>query len=101
MKRKRARLVILDEPFRGLDRHTRHKLLLRARSHWQDSTLLFISHATRNLSDCIVFKELRQMVLSSKPTARMACLGFRVQLPGLHCRSSLQVQVWDCSVVGN
>ena len=44
LKRKQARLVILDEPFRGLDRHTRHELLLRARSHWRDATLLFISH---------------------------------------------------------
>jgi ABC-type bacteriocin/lantibiotic exporter with double-glycine peptidase domain len=42
--RKRARLVILDEPFRGLDRHTRHELLLRVRSHWRNSTLLFVSH---------------------------------------------------------
>ena len=40
LKRKQARLVILDEPFRGLDRHTRHELLLRARSHWRGSTLL-------------------------------------------------------------
>ena len=44
MKRQQARLVILDEPFRGLDRHMRHELLLRARSHWRDATLLFISH---------------------------------------------------------
>ena len=44
LKRKRARLVILDEPFRGLDRHTRHELLLRARNDWRDATLLLISH---------------------------------------------------------
>lgn len=44
MQRKQARLVILDEPFRGLERHTRHELLLRARSHWRDATLLLISH---------------------------------------------------------
>jgi ABC-type bacteriocin/lantibiotic exporter with double-glycine peptidase domain len=44
LKRKRARLVVLDEPFRGLDRDTRHELLLRARTHWRDATLLLISH---------------------------------------------------------
>ncbi len=38
------RLVILDEPFRGLDRKKRRELLQRCRAHWRDVTLLFISH---------------------------------------------------------
>ncbi len=44
MLRPGARLVILDEPFRGLDRGKRRDLLIRARQHWQDATLIFISH---------------------------------------------------------
>jgi ABC-type bacteriocin/lantibiotic exporter with double-glycine peptidase domain len=38
------RLVILDEPFRGLDRSQRHELLARSRQTWQEATLLCITH---------------------------------------------------------
>ncbi|HEV2689041.1 MAG TPA: ATP-binding cassette domain-containing protein [Bryobacteraceae bacterium] len=38
------RLVILDEPFRGLDFEQRRVLLQRARELWRDATLLSISH---------------------------------------------------------
>lgn len=38
------RLVILDEPFRGLDRERRRELLARARQRWRDATLLCITH---------------------------------------------------------
>lgn len=44
MMRPDARLVILDEPFRGLDRDQRHTLLARVRAYWPHATLLFISH---------------------------------------------------------
>ncbi len=44
MFRSGVRLVILDEPFRGLDRAQRRALLIRARQHWQNATLIFISH---------------------------------------------------------
>jgi ATP-binding cassette subfamily B protein len=39
-----ARLVILDEPFRGLDREQRRTLLGRARQHWRGATLLCVTH---------------------------------------------------------
>jgi ATP-binding cassette subfamily B protein len=39
-----ARLVILDEPFRGLDRAQRALLMERARAHWEGATLLCITH---------------------------------------------------------
>jgi ATP-binding cassette subfamily B protein len=42
--RSNVRLVILDEPFRGLDSEQRHVLLTRARGVWRDATLIFISH---------------------------------------------------------
>jgi ATP-binding cassette subfamily B protein len=42
--RDEARLVILDEPFRGLDRDKRRALLRRAREVWRDATLLCITH---------------------------------------------------------
>jgi ABC-type bacteriocin/lantibiotic exporter with double-glycine peptidase domain len=45
--RSNVRLVILDEPFRGLDFDQRHTLLTRARELWRDATLIFISHDIR------------------------------------------------------
>jgi ABC-type bacteriocin/lantibiotic exporter with double-glycine peptidase domain len=39
-----VRLVILDEPFRGLDIDQRRVLLQRAREVWRDATVLSISH---------------------------------------------------------
>jgi ATP-binding cassette subfamily B protein len=46
--RKDARLVLLDEPFRGLDREKRRALLARARAWWKDATLVYISHDVRD-----------------------------------------------------
>ena len=42
--RERPRLVILDEPFRGLDRTQRAELMRRARELWRGCTLLCITH---------------------------------------------------------
>jgi ABC-type bacteriocin/lantibiotic exporter with double-glycine peptidase domain len=39
-----VRLVVLDEPFRGLDRQQRRDLMNRARKHWSDATLLCVTH---------------------------------------------------------
>ena len=44
MMRPGSRLVILDEPFRGLDRERRHVLLERARRLWKDATILCLTH---------------------------------------------------------
>jgi len=42
--RPHARLVILDEPFRGLDRDQRRVLLRRARARWTRATMLLVTH---------------------------------------------------------
>jgi len=39
-----VRLVLLDEPFRGLDRGQRRKLLDEARGWWKEATLLCVTH---------------------------------------------------------
>lgn len=44
MLRPGVRLVILDEPFRGLDRPRRRKLLAEGRDNWKDTTLMCITH---------------------------------------------------------
>lgn len=58
--RQGTRLVILDEPFRGLDRTKRTQLLKQARQHWKDATLIFISHdisETTNFERVLVMKD--------------------------------------------
>jgi ATP-binding cassette subfamily B protein len=44
MLRQDVRLVLLDEPFRGLDREARRRLLSKARTYWQAVTLICITH---------------------------------------------------------
>ncbi len=44
MLRPGVRLVILDEPFRGVDRANRRKLLERSREQWPGATLICITH---------------------------------------------------------
>jgi ABC-type bacteriocin/lantibiotic exporter with double-glycine peptidase domain len=50
-----ARLVILDEAFRGLDRDTRRRLTARARAWWRHATLLFVSH---DIADTLDFERV-------------------------------------------
>lgn len=42
--RSQPRLVILDEPFRGLERGKRRLMLERARERWRNATLICITH---------------------------------------------------------
>ena len=44
LARREPQLVILDEPFRGLERHRRHEMLRRARQRWKTATLICITH---------------------------------------------------------
>ena len=46
-----ARLALLDEPFRGLDRPQRRDLLAEARHWWRHSTLLCVSHDLAETQD--------------------------------------------------
>jgi ATP-binding cassette subfamily B protein len=73
MTRPRARLVVLDEPFRGLDRACRRTLLQRARGLWRGATLLCITHdvcETRDFKRVLVIESGR--VVEDGPPARLA-----------------------------
>jgi ATP-binding cassette subfamily B protein len=50
--RRGVRLALLDEPFRGLERATRERLLARARARWRTATLVA---ATHDLADTLAF----------------------------------------------
>jgi ATP-binding cassette subfamily B protein len=68
-----VRLVILDEPFRGLDRPRRRELLRRARRVWRNATLLCITHdigETRDFARVLVI-EAGRLVEDGLP-ARLA-----------------------------
>jgi ATP-binding cassette subfamily B protein len=68
-----VRLVILDEPFRGLDRGRRRRLLNRARRAWHDATLLCITHdidQTRDFGRVLVIEAGR--VVEDGPPDRLA-----------------------------
>jgi ATP-binding cassette subfamily B protein len=49
--RGRARLVVFDEAFRGLEGTRRRALLQRARQRWRQATLLFITHDVEDTLD--------------------------------------------------
>ena len=51
MLRQGVRLVILDEPFRGLDYGQRKRLLLHARQWWRHATLLCVTHDVGETKD--------------------------------------------------
>lgn len=55
--REDVRLIILDEPFRGLDRGQRYELLARIREFWKDVTIISVTHdvtSTRDFERVIV-----------------------------------------------
>ncbi len=58
LARSASRLVILDEPFRGLDRTQRRELLARARRLWGDATLLCVTH---DVGDTLDFERVLVM----------------------------------------
>lgn len=66
-----VRLVILDEPFRGLDRGKRRELLARVREQWREATLIFISHdvgEAQNFERVLVIEQ-GQVVEDDSPAA--------------------------------
>ncbi|MFL6447199.1 MAG: cysteine peptidase family C39 domain-containing protein [Bryobacteraceae bacterium] len=74
MLKERPRLVILDEPFRGLDRDKRREFLHRSRALWHDCTLICITHdlaETRDF-DQILAVEAGRVVEDGTPADLLA-----------------------------
>jgi len=84
LARRGVRLVILDEPFRGLDREQRCALLQCARQVWRDATLLCITHDVESTQafDRVLVVEEGQIVEDGNPAslARRAETRYRALL---------------------
>ena len=96
MLRSGVRLVILDEPFRGLDREQRRELLTRARRMWQHATLLCITHdvsETRAFTRVLVV-EGGQIVEDGSPTDLAKRPGSRYQAM-LAMETAVREELWS------
>lgn len=72
--RPNARLVLLDEPFRGLERGLRSSLLSRARSVWSRATLLCVTHDIAETAgfDRVLVLDDGRIAEDGKPEALLA-----------------------------
>jgi ATP-binding cassette subfamily B protein len=98
MLRAEARLVIFDEPFRGLDRIQRRQLMARARSVWQHATLLCITH---DVSETQAFA--RVLVVDGGQIVEDGAPSDLATRPGSHYRAllateaSVRQELWSSS----
>jgi ABC-type multidrug transport system fused ATPase/permease subunit len=96
MVQPRVRLVILDEPFRGLDRERRRELLARARSMWREATLLCVTHdvGETRAFDRVVVVEGGQIVEDSAPADLAERPGSRYRAM-LDAEEALRGELWS------
>jgi ATP-binding cassette subfamily B protein len=96
LMRRDARLVILDEPFRGLDRERRRALLAAVRLWWQGATLLCVTHdvgETASFDAVIVVDDGRVVehgsprTLAADPASRLRAL--------LDADEELRTRLWS------
>jgi ABC-type bacteriocin/lantibiotic exporter with double-glycine peptidase domain len=64
-------LVLLDEPFRGLERERRRTLVARLRERWAHSTLLYITHdiVEANAFDRVIVVDRGRIIEDGHPLA--------------------------------
>jgi ATP-binding cassette subfamily B protein len=97
--RQPARLVLLDEPFRGLERTQRQALLQRARRLWQKATLLCITHdvvETRDF-DRVLVLEAGQVVEDGSPDTLVALPRSRYQAL-LDAETAVRSGLWSSAL---
>jgi ABC-type bacteriocin/lantibiotic exporter with double-glycine peptidase domain len=80
-------LVLLDEPFRGLERERRRTLLARIRERWPHSTVLYITHdiAEASAFDRVLVIDRGRLIEDGEPVAL-------VQRPSSRYRRMLHAQ---------
>lgn len=90
-----ALLVLLDEPFRGLDRELREQLLAEARHRWSQSTLLCVTHdlAETRSFDYVLVLDGGQIVEQGTPDELFRCEGGRYRVM-IDAEEKLRSGVW-------
>lgn len=89
------RLVLLDEPFRGLDRGQRRQLLANARRRWAATSLICVTHdiaETRDFGRVLVIEDGR-LVEDGAPGALLATGGRYADL--LAAEQRMEGQLWQ------
>jgi ATP-binding cassette subfamily B protein len=96
LSRPRARLVVLDEPFRGLDRERRRCLLSRVRRRFRRSTLLCVTHDVRETVefDRVLVVESGRVVEDGPPGSLAADSGSRFRAL-LDAEEAVRAGLWD------
>ena len=92
-----VRLVLLDEPFRGLDRAQRARLLAEARTWWHDVTLVCVTHdvaETRRFDRVLVVEDGR--IVEDGAPARLAAGATRYRAL-LDAEATLHAGLWEGS----
>jgi ATP-binding cassette subfamily B protein len=93
-----ARLVILDEPLRGLDRERRRELLRRARERWRAATLLCVTHDVGETLafDRVLVVENGRLVEDARPAELAARAGSRYRQL-LDAEADVRAGLWASS----
>jgi ATP-binding cassette subfamily B protein len=91
-----VRLVILDEPFRGLDREQRCALLQQARQVWSSATLLCITHdvGITQAFDRVLVVESGQIIEDGAPVCLASCPDTRYRAL-LDAEASVHEGLWS------
>ena len=95
MMRDDARLVLLDEPFRGLERDRRRVLLERARKMWKNATILFVSH---DVSDTIEFERVlvvNEGQIAEDGSPRELLAGPTIYRSLVEADRAVRKEIWD------
>jgi ABC-type multidrug transport system fused ATPase/permease subunit len=91
----KARLVILDEPFRGLDHEKRRELLARARRLWRHSSLLCITH---DIAETLGFDRVlvmdRGRLVEDAPASELASRGDSLYRSLLDAEADVRAGMW-------
>lgn len=84
--RPHARLVVLDEPFRGLERARRDALIRAVRAYWKQATLLYVTHDIEHVGACdrvlclenatVVDRDLTMLIDAQKRTREQVWIRF-------------------------
>lgn len=94
--RRDVRLVLLDEPFRGIDRERRRELLARTREHFCGATLLCVTHdvaETRDF-DRVIGIERGGLVADGTPQA-LEGLEDSPYRRWLEAEERVRMDIWD------